>query len=253
MITYERFKRGLIECLTGRLVQDVSSEEQDAIVREVEEKWWFCGGRDTRADAHEHERDDGEAGSVSDETLAIWERLWRHYWGDEPMPETEQSCVCDQKGLRYNCFVTDGIQVLVIGRVCLKQFLPQQARDMMSHRCEDCMKPHRNRKDNYCNDCRIKRKQEEEKRKQEAKEEEERRQRERDAELRERVRLLREQEEMNRRMTCLCGARKKVEYPTCWDCRQKRLSSLSEVEKKKLLCECGRQKKPQFATCFNCR
>jgi hypothetical protein len=279
-ITFERFKRGLVELILDRRIEEVSDEEQDAVIREVEEKWWFCGGRDTKADAHDHEKDDGEANSVPDATLKTWERLWKHYWGDEPMPESDSKCVCEQHGLRYNCFITDGHQVVVVGRVCLKQFLPRQARGMTSHLCEDCMKPHRNRKDNYCNECREKKKQEE-------KEEEERKERERDEAMREWVRLereklelrrritcacgawksadhpicaeclqkrqQREEEEMRRRITCFCGARKREEYPRCWDCHQKSLKDMTAMEKKMLLCRCGKKKKPQYATCFNCR
>lgn len=244
-ITFERFKRGLIELILERRIEEISGEEQDAVIREVEEKWWFCGGRDTQADAHDHEKDDGEANSVPDATLKAWERLWKHYWDDEPMPESCSRCVCDQHGLRYNCFITDGHQVVVVGRVCLKQFLPRQAKGMTSHLCEDCMKPHRNRKDNYCNECREKKQREE-------KEEEERKQKERYEAMREMFRLESEQLEIKRRITCFCGARKSADYPSCMECLQERQQREEEEMRRRCVCSCGARKRADYPSCMEC-
>jgi hypothetical protein len=240
---------------------ELSNEVKDRIIKDVEQNWWFCGGRDTHI---ENDEDEEHGSIVSEAQLAKWEALWEHYFPGRAMPEPSHECVCNKGGLRYNCFITNGKKVLIIGRVCLKQFLPkqhQEAKEATSKRCDRCKAVHRNRKDNYCNDCRslIKAEQEMERYNEEKKEWERlrREQEQRDMEFRRRaVEVMKQQEEEKKereRRQCGCGGWKPPQYPECWDCRKKRLDSLSETEKKKVLCPCGKMKKPQFATCWSCR
>jgi len=236
-ITFESFKRGLLQEL-GHKPEELSPEEKDAIIREVEENWWFCGGQDTRSGLHStYDHDDvGETQSINKEILLRWEALWNYYFPNYSMPEPTEICVCGKKHLRYNCYITDGNveTVIMTGRVCIQQFLPKLADNMNAKHCDDCMKPHKNRKDNYCNDCRLQRKEEE---KREEQEREEKRQEE------EKERLAR---------ICACGGRKEPEYPRCWNCHTKWRSSMTEMEKKKFICSCGKTKQPGFTKCFAC-
>ena len=249
-ITYSRFREGICE-LFG-LDEHASDEEKDTVIETIETKWWFCGGRDTRIELDIND-DEGEAASLSPKVLERWEKLWKYYFPTTPMPEAVNTCVCNKSGLRYNVFITDGKEVIIIGRICLIQFLPQQAKRMNSKRCERCMKPHKNRKDNHCRECQEQRKEEEERRFREETEQRLREQRERE---RERLRQLQQEAEIRAR-TCKCGAAKQREYPQCYFCSQKKkrqeYDMMSPQQRKAFFCSCGKSKKPQFSTCWICR
>ena len=282
MITYDKFCDGMLEALDYK-VAELSKDQKKEICKEIEEKWWFCGGRDTRSDATElySHGDEGEQRSICQTVLDRWEKLWKHYFGERMMPTSSETCLCKQGGLRYNCYITDGTRILTIGRICMIQFLPNQADGMNSKRCERCMKPHKNRKDNFCSSCRVLNAKEEAEEKERVRLEEEEMARA-EAEERERVRLESvrvEREQANERLRvrletlrqererqavikaeeaermarqCGCGGWKKPEYPSCWNCRQKKMNGMTEMEKKKCLCVCGKTKQPQFAKCFTC-
>ena len=64
-------------------------------------------------------------------------------------PEHQERCVCGHK-IKENCYITKDDSLLVLGNCCIKKFLPNSGRT-----CENCDKPHRNRKVNRCNSCRI--------------------------------------------------------------------------------------------------
>jgi hypothetical protein len=232
---------------------ELSNEAKDRIIKDVEENWWFCGGRDT----HIENDEDEEYGSVvSEAQLTKWEALWKHYFPNRAMPETSHECVCNKGGLRYNCFITNGERMLIIGRVCLKQFLPkqhQEAKDAVAKRCDRCKEIHRNRKDNLCKKCRpiVKMEQRAEEEKRQHEEDEKKKREEEATTLRKRLQEAEEEEE-KQAMVCSCGGWKRSQYPECWDCRNKRISSLSEIEKKRMLCACGKTKKPQYPKCFVC-
>jgi hypothetical protein len=242
-ITYWRFREGICQAL--ELDEKASDEEKDALIRMIETKWWFCGGRDTRVDLDSND-DEGEKDSVPEHILAEWARLWRHYFPDTPMPEADNECVCSKRGLRYNVYITDGEQVIIIGRICLRQFLPRQAEKMNSKRCDRCFKPHQNRKDNYCKACRILNKKDEERR---VKEEYEQR-------LLEQARQQAE-EAQERARWCECGMPKQPQYAQCYYCSERKkkeeIEKMTPQQRKAMFCQCGAKKKPQFPTCWSCR
>jgi hypothetical protein len=63
----------------------------------------------------------------------------------------EDHCICGHY-IVENCFITnDEDEILVLGNCCIKKFIPRCTRT-----CELCKIPHKNRKDNKCNTCRIK-------------------------------------------------------------------------------------------------
>lgn len=256
-ITNPAFREGILEAL-GYKVDDLPLDEKDAIIKDVEENWWFCGGRDTKPDC--------ETQCPYDE--GAWRRLWRHYFGEKPMPDARQFCVCLQDGLRYNLYITDGVRVIIIGSVCVNQFLPRIASQVKETKkkkqCDRCMKPHKNRKDNYCKPCRILNKKDDERRIKEEYEQSLRIQaerqaiiaREREAEHKRLVEIRRQEEERRLRI-CQCGCGKLPQYPLCYACSERKkkedIAKMTDQQKKAFLCECGAKKKPQFPTCWSCR
>jgi hypothetical protein len=155
-ISYWRFRDGILKEL-GFKPDDLSIESIKKIIKDVEDNWWFCGGRDT----------DPYSDTPCPYDTVEWQRLWTHYHGGRDMPITTEECVCSYRGLRYNLFITDGPRLITIGSKCMTQFLPRIAKQVKQKRCSKCDEPHKNRIDNYCNTCRpIVRKQEREEKEQ---------------------------------------------------------------------------------------
>ncbi len=71
-------------------------------------------------------------------------------YGDNILPlDHEEHCICGHK-IEENCYITNDINILVIGNCCIKKFIKNSGRT-----CEICKQPHKNRKVNRCNNCRI--------------------------------------------------------------------------------------------------
>ena len=248
------FKMGIINELG---LQGASDEEKREAIKDVEENWFFCGG----TDAFPPDNDDNSV-KVEIAIVAHWEALWRHHFPNRGFPKGERKCICKRHSidLRYNCYITnpEKTKVITIGRICMVQFI-KKSKDYMSKRCERCLEPHKNRKDNYCNKCRLtlKEEKEEEERQRVLKEEEERmerqrryneeRQKEIDALLKqkreeiERERIAKEEQEEKEKLKCSCGKSKKEQYKFCWDCNEKQR------------CSCGNYKKKEYDICYECR
>ena len=64
------------------------------------------------------------------------------------LPTHTNNCICGHH-IQENCYITNGERIIVLGNCCIKKFVPKSGRT-----CEDCGKPHRNRADNKCHDCR---------------------------------------------------------------------------------------------------
>jgi hypothetical protein len=61
----------------------------------------------------------------------------------------ETHCICGHP-IVENCYITnEESEILVLGNCCIKKFIP-----MCTRTCEKCKLPHKNRKDNKCNNCR---------------------------------------------------------------------------------------------------
>ena len=56
------------------------------------------------------------------------------------------------RGLKKNCYLEYNDEILILGSCCIKRFLPKNS---AGRTCDECGKPHRNRKINKCNDCKI--------------------------------------------------------------------------------------------------
>ena len=75
---------------------------------------------------------------------------FRTCYGDKKLPDHKFKCICGH-AIKENCYITDGKEIITLGNCCIKKFLPE---GKSGRTCEDCGKPHRNRKDNKCHDCR---------------------------------------------------------------------------------------------------
>lgn len=68
----------------------------------------------------------------------------------ESLPGHEDRCVCNHP-IKWNCYIRHKVsnEVVVLGNCCIKKFIKDSGRT-----CGMCGEPHKNRKDNHCNDCR---------------------------------------------------------------------------------------------------
>ena len=69
----------------------------------------------------------------------------------EALPEVAHQCICTHD-IVENCYIRNVItgQILVVGNCCIQRFLKIDT----SKKCSRCSAPHKNRKDNFCQDCR---------------------------------------------------------------------------------------------------
>ena len=100
--------------------------------------------------------------SVKDNKLSPYKQ-WEYIGGDtgshylklssnmEPLPK-EYECICTHDIIE-NCYIQNIItgEILIVGNCCIKKYLKIDT----SKKCQKCDKPHKNRKDNFCNTCRL--------------------------------------------------------------------------------------------------
>ena len=70
-------------------------------------------------------------------------------------PPYNTECICTHD-IVENCYLQCRLNrdlLLVVGNCCIKKFLPKE---LQGRTCAICGKPHRNRRDNFCNECRAK-------------------------------------------------------------------------------------------------
>jgi hypothetical protein len=67
------------------------------------------------------------------------------------MPPHKNICACGHE-IDENCFIEhkSSGKLIVLGNCCIKRYIPDSGRT-----CERCGDPHKNRKDNRCNSCRL--------------------------------------------------------------------------------------------------
>lgn len=119
-------------------------------IEELQQNWIYCGSNGGRWDGEKFKHPG---------RLQYWIQHCKHRGCDETLPDWEPECHCGQKLYTENAYLTtkksdeDGeYDYIVIGSCCIKTFMPYG----LSKMCEDCEQPHKNRKDNKCNDCREK-------------------------------------------------------------------------------------------------
>jgi hypothetical protein len=91
--------------------------------------WSYCGG-----DSKQH-----------------WNYFKLCNTGSMKQPPHISQCVCYHE-IVQNCYIVnkEKNKILVIGNCCIKRFMKNSGRT-----CEQCGNPHRNRKQNRCNDCKT--------------------------------------------------------------------------------------------------
>lgn len=121
-----------IEILHKRFVKGLKEDYgmTDEEVKKVEDEWVYCGHR------------------TKDEATDT-KGLFKQYFPNIPIPDFEPSCICRKCLTKNNHWITDKHEVLIIGQCCKDMFIKHRLRS-----CNRCDKEHRNRKDNYCHDCR---------------------------------------------------------------------------------------------------
>ncbi len=99
------------------------------------------------------EQDYKYAGGTKDANNPHHYRYWKLMIAQKPhlkMPTHECYCVCDHI-IENNCFIINKYDnIIILGNCCIKRFIPKSGRT-----CGKCGEPHRNRKFNLCNDCKI--------------------------------------------------------------------------------------------------
>ena len=81
-------------------------------------------------------------------------RYYRLKYGfNRKLPPHSDSCVCNHK-IVENCYISDNDSktFIVMGNCCIKKFLPKHKQ---CRTCDICYQPHKNRKVNHCNQCRL--------------------------------------------------------------------------------------------------
>jgi hypothetical protein len=111
--------------LTDKFIKGLKN--YDLTLEEIRSgKWSYCGGNTGR---HHN--------------------YWKLCCPNQELPEHMDRCVCDHP-IEENCYITDGPTILVLGNCCIKKFIPKSGRT-----CQKCGEPHKNRKNNLCNRCRL--------------------------------------------------------------------------------------------------
>lgn len=86
-------------------------------------------------------------GGDSDEHLSKWKLYWDNKTIKLSPPPHTNECVCDHH-IERQCYITNGIEVIVVGSCCINNFLNRCILN-----CERCDAPHKNRIINLCNEC----------------------------------------------------------------------------------------------------
>jgi hypothetical protein len=111
------------DSLTERFLEGL---KQYNLTYEEIKQWKYCGGNKT-------------FGKLNDFKLCFPS-------GD--LPTKSNVCMCGHD-IKYNYYITNGSDILILGSCCIKKFIPKHKKT-----CEKCGAFHRNRIINLCNGCR---------------------------------------------------------------------------------------------------
>ena len=79
-------------------------------------------------------------------------KRFKRLFGDEKLPEQQDNCICGHEIIDNRYLMNDEGEIVVVGNCCIKRFLPKDFKQM---KCKECGTPHKNRKVDYCNECRY--------------------------------------------------------------------------------------------------
>jgi len=120
--------------LTERFIKGLKSYN---LTKEEMIGWTYCGGKGGGINSVRHKN------------------YFKQCFPGFDFPDLKDECVCGH-AIKENCYITNDLldgELLILGNCCIKKFLPK---DNAGRTCEICKKPHKNRKDNRCKQCRIK-------------------------------------------------------------------------------------------------
>jgi hypothetical protein len=140
--------------IKGTLMDDYELEVDEFI-----KNFKYTGGDGRRYGTHNDHVKDMKA----NRHLNYW-NMTRNY---EIHPPHKEYCIC-RTPIMENCYAVDKRdkeKLVCLGNCCIERFLGDSAK----RTCERCDEPHRNRKDNFCKECRIQNKEDEKKRMEEEK------------------------------------------------------------------------------------
>ena len=109
--------------------------------------WKYCGG-------------DGNSRNGMENTI-FKQNSHLNYWiilfGGRAFPETKSHCVCNH-WIVEQCYITNDMnnmdgRLIVIGNCCIQKFLGEENK---GRTCKECGAAHKNRKDSFCKNCRVK-------------------------------------------------------------------------------------------------
>jgi len=117
-------------------------EEKGLTYDEVKTSYKYSGGRgsDNSDPLHEHASETRHS------------RYFNLCLPNAERPEPVEACLCEHP-IVENCYITKNFDIdtiLILGNCCIKKFI-----DSSSRTCENCGVAHKNRKTNYCNDCKL--------------------------------------------------------------------------------------------------
>ena len=115
-------------------------EERGLSYDEVKTTYKYSGGRgcDNADPLHEFASDTRHS------------RYFELCFPNKPRPDQVETCLCEHP-INENCYISKNFDIdtiLILGNCCIKKFIVKSSRT-----CEICGEGHRNRKSNYCNDC----------------------------------------------------------------------------------------------------
>lgn len=109
---------------------------------EVKKNYRYSGGRGNDDTNSEHE--------FASETRHS--RYFNQCFPNGERPQHVEICLCEHP-IVENCYISKNFEIdtiLILGNCCIKTFI-----DASSRTCEICYASHKNRKTNYCNECKI--------------------------------------------------------------------------------------------------
>ena len=135
-------------------IKDILMDDYELEVDEFINNFKYTGGDGNRQGQHYDEEKEFKANRHYN--------YWMMKRRGEKFPPPKGYCICETR-INENCYAVDkrdNKKIVCLGNCCIERFLGDNAK----RTCERCEKPHRNRKDDFCKECRKKNKEDEKKR-----------------------------------------------------------------------------------------
>jgi hypothetical protein len=150
----DKTERVIVDYKWREKIKGTLMDDYELGVDEFIKNFKYTGGDGRRYGTH----DDREKDKRANRHLNYW-NITRN---NEIHPLHKKYCIC-KTFIIENCYAVDKRdkeKLVCLGNCCIERFLGDNAK----RTCERCEKPHRNRKDNFCKECRKQNKEDEKKR-----------------------------------------------------------------------------------------